>query len=468
MNKKNLSLLFTATLIFLWAPLAAQQYQNGLIDKVIALVGNEMIQLSSLEYKVQMSIMSGVISDKNIRCKLLEEMLVQKLLLTQARLDSIPIRYDVVENEVENQIQDFKMRVGGEAALEEAFHKPLFKIKQDIRENLQEEVLTMDMQGELRKNLPALTPKEVETFYNKTAKDSLPIISTQYQLRQIVLYPPKEDAILAEKELLLSLRERVMNGERFASLATVYSDDDASGIRGGELGLAAKQLYHPPFADAAMVLRPGQVSQIVETPDGFHIIQLISKEGDMFNARHILRKPRFNADVRAAGFKTLDSIRTAILKDSVTFEQAAHFYSKDLKSSANGGLVSDVNSGSTLFEKDQLNPMDYTAIQGLNPGEISSPIQSTDHGTGGSFNANRPNDGRSGNVLYKIIKLEKIIPSHPANITEDYQTILDYANNKRLNDVIEAFITEKQKTTYIVIDELFSGCNFTRPGWIKK
>ena len=466
MNKKILSLLFCA--LFLWAPLSAQQYQNGLIDKVIALVGNEMVQLSDLESQVQMAIMNGVISDKNIRCKMLEETLVQKLLLTQARLDSLPIRYDTAETELENRIQDLKMRVGGEAALEQAFHKPMFRIRQDMREDIQEQILTIDMQGELRNKLPTLTPKEVEAFYKKTAKDSLPIISTQYQLRQIVLYPPKEEAVLAEKEFLLGLRERVMNGERFASLASAYSDDDGSAARGGELGLTPKQNFHAPFSDAAIILRPGQVSPIVETPDGFHIIQLISKDGDMFNSRHILRKPRFGAEVRVAGFKTLDSLRTAILKDSITFERAAAFYSKDLKSSVSGGLVADNNTGSTYFEKDQLNPMDYMAIQNLKPGEISAPIQSTDHGTGGAFNINRPIDGRSGNVLYKIIKLEKIIPSHPANIDEDYQTILDYANNKRLNDVLEKFIAEKQKTTYIVIDDIFSGCNFTRSGWIKK
>ena len=467
MNKRNLSRFFTAALLLLWAPLSAQQYQNGLVDKVIAIVGNEMIQLSTLEYQAQLAMMNGVISDKNLRCKMLEEMLVQKLLINQARLDSIPLRYDVVERHMEDQIQNLKMRVGSETALEETFHKPLFRIKQDIRENLQEEILAMDMQEELRRKLPTLTPKEVANFYNKTAKDSLPIVSTQYQLRQIIIYPPKEKAILAEKELLLTLRERVMNGERFASLATVYSDDDASGIRGGELGLASKQYYHPPFADAAMILKPGQVSPIVETPDGFHIIQMISKEGDMFNARHILRKPRFDASMRTTGFKTLDSLRSAILADSITFARAATFYSQDPRSSANGGLVADLNLGSTYFEKDQLNPMDYTAIQGLKPGEISLPLQSTDHGTGGSFNSGRPIDGRSGNVLYKIIKLEKILPSHPANIEDDYQTILDYANNKRLNDVVEKFIAEKQKITYISIDGLFSGCNFTRPGWIK-
>lgn len=456
-----------AVTLCLFLPAHAQRYENGLIDKIVALVGSEMIQLSTIEGEVSQMMAMGVVSDRNIRCKVLENLLIQKLLLHQARLDSLPENHDHVEMELENRIQEYKTYLGGEKALEEYFRKPLFKIKQDWREALGEQVLTMSMRSELTKNLPALTPKEVEKFYILTDKDSLPIIPIQYQMRQIVLYPSKEEAILSVREELLNLRERVLNGENFGSLAVLYSQDRVSALRRGELGMSAKQIFWPAFSDAAIILKPGQVSPIVETPDGFHLIQLIEKEGDMFNARHILLKPQFGNEIRKLSFDKLDSLKNLILSDSLTFELAATHLSMDPKSSRNKGLLSDENSGSTFFEKDQLSPTDFNAIRNLVPGQISDPYESTDFGSGVGNSAGRPNDGSSGNTVYKIIRLEKIIPSHPANLKDDYPVIHNFADNQRMEKVVEQFISEKQKSTYIVIDPLFSGCAFERSGWGK-
>ena len=467
MNKILTTCTTLAVVLCVLIPAQAQRYNNGLIDKVVALVGSEMIQLSTLEGEISQMMLAGITTDKDLRCKVLENILTQKLLLNQARLDSIPQNWDNVEMEVENRIQEWKTQTGGEKALEEYFRKPIFKIKQDLREALGEQLLTMDMRRNLIKDLPTLTPKEVEKFYRQTDKDSLPIIPIQYQLRQIVLYPSKEEAVLTVREELLNLRERVMNGENFGALAAVYSQDPGSALRRGELGLSAKQIFWPAFSDAAMSLRPGQVSPIVETPDGFHLIQLIEKEGDMFNVRHILRKPQFGSNVRLKAFDKLDSLKNLILQDSLTFEQAATRYSMDPKSSRNNGLLADENSGSTYFEKDQLSPTDYNAIRNLAPGQISITYESTDFGSGVGYSTGRPNDGRSGNTVYKMIKLEKIIPSHPANLKDDYPVILNFADNQRMDDVVEKFIAEKQKTTYIVIDPLFHECSFLRSGWIK-
>ncbi|MDR2585299.1 MAG: peptidylprolyl isomerase [Prevotellaceae bacterium] len=462
----NRILLWTATLC-LSLPLNAQRYNDGLIDKVIATVGNEIVQLSTLETEVSQMILMGVVSDRNIRCRVLESILMQKLLLNQAKLDSLEVNESNVEMELENRIQEWKTQAGGEKALEDYFKKPLFKIRQEMREQLREQILTMQMRNKLQSDLPSLTPKEVERFFLQTDKDSLPIIPIQYQLRQIVLYPSKEDAVMQVKEELLTFRERVINGENFGALAALYSQDPGSTMRRGELGMAAKQIFYPAFSDAAMALRPGQVSQIIETPDGFHIIQLIEKEGDMFNARHILRKPQFGSDVRQKAFNKLDSLKNQILSDSLTFDIAATRYSMDPKSSRNSGLLSDENSGSTYFEKDQLSPTDYRAISNLKPGQISDPYESTDFGSGVSVTSGRPNDGKSGNIVYKIIKLEKILPAHPANLKDDYPVILNHAEGQRMNGVVEKFVTEKQKITYIVIDQLFRECPFERSGWVK-
>ncbi|MDD2289758.1 MAG: peptidylprolyl isomerase [Bacteroidales bacterium] len=444
-------------LIFLLISASAlgQRYENGLVDKVIALIGNEMIQLSAIEEEVQMQMMQGIITDKNLRCDILENMLVSKLMLNQARLDSLTVNEEYVELELENRLQDIKTRLGGEKATEEYFHKPIFRLKQEWRELFREQSLTRDMQYAVTEKVPNMTPKDIEAFYKITPKDSLPIIPTQYQLSQIVLYPPQEEAILLIKERLLEFRERILNGERFSTLATMYSQDPYSARRGGELGMAAKQMYWPAFGDAAIILKEGQVSQIVETPDGYHLIQMIEREGDMFNARHILLKPQVLSADRVKCLDRLDSIASAIKSDSTTFEKAALVYSEDPPSRLNGGRMSDENSGSMLFDKDQLKTSDYNVLKDMKEGDISAPFESRD------------NEGREGNVIYKVIRLDKIIPAHMANLQDDYNVIQDMANNKARLDAVEKFIREKQQTTYIRIDPLFRDCAFKREGWIK-
>ncbi|HBG54468.1 MAG TPA: peptidylprolyl isomerase, partial [Rikenellaceae bacterium] len=414
-----------------------------------------MIQLSTIEEDVQMQMMQGIITDKNLRCEILENMLISKLMLNQARLDSLTVNEEYVEMELENRLQDIKTRLGGEKATEDYFHKPIFKLKQEWRDLFREQSLTRDMQYAVTEKVPDMTPKDIEAFYNITPKDSLPIIPTQYQLSQIVLYPPKEEAILLVKERLLEFRERILNGERFSTLAAMYSQDPYSSRRGGELGMAAKQMYWPAFGDAAIILKEGQVSQIVETPDGFHIIQMIEREGDMFNARHILLKPQVLSTDRVKCMDRLDSIATALKADSTTFEKAALFYSEDPPSRLNGGHMSDENSGSMLFDKDQLKTSDYNVLKDMKEGDISASFESRD------------NEGREGNVIYKIIRLDKIIPSHVANLQDDYNVIQDMAKNKASLDAVEKFIREKQQTTYIRIDPLFRDCAFRREGWIK-
>lgn len=435
--------------------LYAQTYSGGLIDKTIALVGNEIITISQLEAEVQMMMAQGMVSDRsNIRCEILENMLTQKLFLTQARLDSLNVNLDQVESELSNRIDNAMASLGGEKAMEEYFKRPLHKLKNDWRELLSDQSLTQQMQQKVMQSAGSMTPSDIERFYKKVDKDSLPIISTQYKLSQIVLYPVKEQAAMAVKEKLLEFRNRILNGEKFSTLATLYSQDPGSASRGGELRMAPKSMYWPAFSDAAVALKPGQISQIVETPDGFHLIQMIEKSGDMFNARHILLKPVYTSEDRNKAFKTLDSLKSKILSDSLSFEMAARIHSQDPKSAVSGGLMADENSGATYFEKDQLKPADYTAIKDMKPGDISAPFESLD------------NEGR-GNTIYKILRLEKINPSHPANIKDDFSVIQNIANNKKQMDAIDAFIKEKQKGTLIIIDDMFKKCDFERAGWIK-
>ena len=194
--------------------------------------------------------------------------------------------------------------------------------------------------------------------------DALPVVPIKYQLSQICIYPDREAAAMAVKERLLSLRERILNGESFATLARLYSEDTGSAMKGGELGMASKSIFWPAFSDAAMSLKPGTISQIVETPDGFHIIEVLEKNGDMFNARHILIRPHYTEEDQEKAFKVLDSLRTAIVVDStISFDLAARFYSQDPATRTNGGQMSDPNTGSSYFEIDQLKPQDYAAVK---------------------------------------------------------------------------------------------------------
>jgi peptidyl-prolyl cis-trans isomerase SurA len=395
-------------------------------------------------------------SDKNARCELLEQMMVSKLFLMQARVDSLTVNNDMVESELRNRLDNVKTSLGGEDAVAEYFGKPLYKLRQEWRESLQDQSLTQQMQGKVSSDIPELTPRDVQAFVDSTDKEDLPLVPIKYQLSQICIYPDREAANIAVKERLLSIRERIINGEKFSTLARLYSQDPGSSRKGGELGMASKSIFWPAFSDAAMALKIGVVSQIVETPDGFHIIEILEKKGDMFNARHILIKPEYTSVDQEKGFKMLDSLRTEIANEAVTFELAARFYSEDPATRTNGGQMSDPNTGSSYFEIDQLKPQDYAAIRDLKEGQVSAPIESLD------------NEGRNGNTVYKIIKVDKIIPSHEATFHNDYDLLLQQAKNKMAMDAIDRFIDSKIKTTYITIDPLFQDCSFEREGWSEK
>jgi peptidyl-prolyl cis-trans isomerase SurA len=426
--------------------------QDGLIDKVVAVVGREMILLYDIESEVSMQRLQGITSDKNISCEVLENLLLQKLLLVQARLDSLKVSDEDVDAQIDRQVRMMTMRAGSEKAVEELFHKPMFQLKRDLREIVREQILTQNMHASLVKDAP-ITPTEVAKAYKQIPKDSLPIIPTQYVLRQIIVNPPASEAKFDVRKRLLDLRERIVNGEKFSTLAILYSEDPASALRGGELGLRYKQELASAFADAALALKPGQVSPIVETEFGFHIIQLIEKQsGDMFNCRHILLKPQYTADDRMAAFRKLDSIAAVVREGGLSFERAALRLSEDSKTNTSGGLMVNEENLSSRFEKDQLNPADFGVLRNMKEGDISIPYESQD---------------KMGNTQYKIIRLERLIPSHSANLEDDYAVIQQLAKQQRQQAAFEKWIKQKQVSTFIRIDPMFDHCKFEREGWRK-
>ena len=455
MNHK-MTLVAVLALCLAGVSASAQKYPDGIIDKTIAVVGNEMIMISQLEEDVQMMKAYGMMSDKTGRCDILEQMMESKLFLMQARVDSLNVNQDMVEGELRNRIDNVRTQLGGDDAVESYFGKPIHKLRQEWREAITDQTLTQQMQQEIAKKVPELTPYDVQEYVQQTDKEDLPMVPVKYQLSQICIYPDREAANMAVKERLLAIRERIINGEKFTTLARIYSQDPGSARKGGELGMASKSIFWPAFSDAAMALKPGIVSQIVETPDGFHIIEVLDKKGDMFNARHILLKPEYTSDDRDKAFHVLDSLKTELANGAVTFELAAKFYSQDPATRTNGGQMSDPMSGSSYFEIDQLKPQDYAAIKDLKEGDISIPVESLD------------NEGRSGNTVYKIIKVDKILPAHTAAFTTDYNLLLEQARQKNSMAAIDAFVESKIESTYIVIDPLFKDCDFERKGWASK
>jgi peptidyl-prolyl cis-trans isomerase SurA len=454
--KMNNKIIVLAALMAACLPLSAQKYK-GVVDKSVAVLGGETILLSDIESEVQQIRAGGSSSDRDLRCEVLEAMMESKLFLMQARIDSITVGMDMVESNLSQRIDYMRTSLGGDEEVEKYFGKPLYKLRQEWRKALEEQSLTEQERYQVASKIAEVTPYDVQQFIATTDSLDLPVVPMKYQLSQICVYPDREAAATAVREKLLSLRERIMNGEKFSTLARIYSEDPGSARRGGELGMASKSIFWPAFSDAAMALRPGTISQIVETPDGFHIIEVIEKKGDMFNARHILIKPQYTVEDQEKAFARLDSLKTVIESGEMTFDLAARFYSEDLPTRTNGGQMADPTTGSSYFEIDQLKPADYAAIKDLEPGQISQPVESQDNE--GYL------QGRQGNLIYKIIRVDKIIPAHTATFENDYNQLLESVEQKKQVAAVNAFLDDKIKTTYIVIDPLFAECEFSREAW---
>ncbi len=439
---------------FCIVPAGAQRYRT--IDKSVAVVGNELITVSDIENEIQMMRAQGQSSDRLTRCNLLENMMQSKLFLMQARLDSLTVNADMVEANLNDQMARVRTALGGDEQAEAYFGKSLYQLRKDWKAQLEDNSLIQQEQMEIAGKIPELTPYDVKQYLDTVDVDQLPVVPIKYKMSQICIYPDRARAKMECKERLLALRERIMNGEKFSTLARLYSEDPGSSRKGGELGMASRDIFWPAFSDAAMSLKPGIISQIVETPDGFHIIEVIEKKGDMFNARHILLKPKYTEEDQEKAFKELDSLKTVIEKKDMSFEAVAFYRSEDPATRTNGGQMADPHTGSAYFEIDQIKPEDFAAVKDLKEGEISAPIVSRD------------NEGRDGNLVYKIVRLDKVLPAHPASFENDYTELLDNVRDIKQKEAIDKFIDGKIAETYIVIDPMFGDCDFSREGWKAK
>jgi len=426
-----------------------------LVESVAAIVGNEVIYLSDLEGTVADLRRSGRKgSVDKLRCDVFNEMLVSKLFIDQARIDSIEVTDDVIEGDLNMRMNDAIRQAGSEQALEAYFKKSMIEIRRDIKKTMLEQQVVREVQSTIAQDLK-ITPAGLKRFYNSLPKDSLPVIPAKYELSIIQIDPPSNEDNKAEaRQKLLGYRSEILAGKSFNVLAMLYSEDPESGKNGGEIGYMARGELDKPYADAAFSLTKNTVSKIVESRFGFHIIQLIDKKGDMVNSRHILIRPKVKPEQEAKAFAKLDSLANLIRGDSITFEIAALKYSTHKDSRINGGkyVSADPSNRVTWFTLEELNPEMYVKLRDLKVGEISEPFRTTDE---------------TNNQVFRIVKLDRVLPAHTANIKDDYQELSNAALADERTKAYDKWVKQKLEITYIKISEEFNSCEFLKKGWIK-
>ena len=446
--KNNYKFSFCAA--FLIATCATVSAQDTIvIDKVVAIVGNKIILQSEVESQF---LQAQARNQQTDRCAIFEDLLYQKLLITQAEVDSIEVSDKEVDAELDNRLNGFIDQLGGVEKVEEYFDKPLAEIKENLRDVTKDQLVAQRMRGEITKDIK-VTPSEVNNYYKKLSKDSLPLIDMQIEMNQIVFYPQISKADKESvKNRLLQIKNDVLSGtKKFETMAILYSEDPGSATKGGELGMMSRGELVPEFSTAAFSLKPDSISDVVESEFGYHIIQMIERKGERINVRHILMKPKFNAEAKQKAKQLSDSVYKALEDKKISFSDAAKLFSQDDKTNKNGGLVVNPYSGGSKFSTDQIYPANYYYIKSLEEGQYTRPFETYDD---------------KGNVVYKIIQLKSRVQPHQATIETDYQTIQDMALNEKYKKAYDKWISEKQLETYIKIGNDYKKCNFNYNGWL--
>ena len=435
------------------------QHQNNVIDEVIWVVGDEAILKSDVEAA---RLDFGASINGNPYCVIPEQLAIQKLFLHQAQLDSIVVAASSIIPYVESRLNELVMRAGSKEKLEEYYHKTMTQIREMMFESVKEQETVKKVRAKLTENIK-VTPAEVRRYFKDLPEDSLPWIPAQVEVQIVTLQPliPQEE-IDRVKEELRDYTERINSGESsFSTLAILYSEDPGSARYGGEMDYTGRGMLDPAFANVAFSLSdPSKVSKIVESEFGFHIIQLIDKRGDKVKVRHILRKPRLDQKNIDEALMRLDSIAEDIRVGKFTFEEAAAYISDDKDTRNNHGLMTNVKADETTGEYVRTSrfllqdlPQEVAkVVSGMNTGEISKPFTMINS---------------KGKEVCAIVKLKSQIKAHKASMAEDFQVLKNVVLNKRQEEKINEWIKEKQKTTYVRINEDWRDCDFEYPGWVK-
>ena len=458
--KKFVNFRFIVTLVLAVFANVVTYAQDNVIDEVVWVVGDEAILKSDVEEARMDALYNGRRFEGDPYCVIPEEIAVQKLFLHQAKLDSIEVSEAEIIQRVDMMTNMYIQQIGSKEKMEEYFNKTATQIRETLRENARDGLTVQKMQQKLVGEIK-VTPAEVRRYFKDLPQDSIPYIPTQVEVQIITLQPKIPVAEIEDvKKRLRDYTDRVTKGEiDFSTLARLYSEDKASAIKGGECGFMGRGMMDPSYANVAFSLQdPKKVSKIVESEFGYHIIQLIEKRGDRVNTRHILLRPKVSEKELTEACARLDSIADDIRANKFSFDEAAAVISHDKDTRNNHGIMVNINENSGVttskFQMQDL-PQDVAkVVDKMNVGEISK-----------AFTMINEKDGKE---VCAIVKLKAKINGHKATIAEDYQDLKEIVMDKRREEMLHKWILDKQKHTYVRINENWQKCDFKYPGWIKK
>lgn len=427
------------------------QNKGTIADEVVAVVGKNIVKLSDIESNyAQIRIQRGYENPFENRCQILESLLLSKLLLHKGEVDSVEVTEQMISQELEWRLKALVHNYGSKENLLKQTGKTYEEVKEYYTKLITENSKTQMVEDGITSNVK-ITPYEVQEFYKSIPADSIPMMDEEYELSEIVLEPTINDAEKERLKLQLNtLRERILKGENFAMLATMYSEDPGSAVKGGELGFFGRGDMVSEFEAAAFVLKPGEVSPVIETKFGFHIIQLIERRGNTINARHILLCPKVSTEDLIASQKKMDSIVSLINGGEISFEDAARRYSASATKSL-GGVVSNSYLGNRFTKEILAQSYPELNVESMKVGDIS-PIKMVKN--------------ESNQNIFRVMKLNKKVEAHKANLTDDYDKIYNIALQKAKNDKILDWANKMIKNTYIKLNDDYKNCEF-KLNWLK-
>lgn len=419
---------------------------NKSIDKVAAVVGSSIILQSEIEMQYSQYLAQGNPPDPDVKCSILQGLLSQKILGQQAIIDSVTVTEDQVDGEIERRLRAMTGRAGGPERLEEFLGRSLIQYKDEIRPDIQEMLVAQKMQAKITENV-AVTPLDVKRYFEAIPKDSLPFFNTEVEIAEIVTFPKlnkEEKESFHDKAEVLRLR--IKNGEDFSTLAKLYSQDPGSAREGGDLGFMDRTSLVKEFAATAFKLKSGELSQVIETEFGFHVLQVIERRGEQVNVRHILIKTEPTPASLDRAKAHIDSIYQSVIENKIDFAAAASLYSDNNESKYNGGLMlnaDNVQSRTTLIPTDRLDPQVFLTIDTMKVGSFSKPALFTQA------------DGKTG---YRFLNLKSKTGPHQANLDQDYPKIKEVTFEDKNNRTISEWFEKRRKITFIKIDAEYQTC----------
>lgn len=425
------------------------QSEPKVVNKIVAQVGDQIILLSDVEERKLQFIVNNPKATAPSDCEVLEQLMMEELLYNQALIDSLVVSEEAVESELEMR---FRVAIeekfnGDKAKMEEVYGKTISQLKEELRGQIKKKMLAQEMEQKLVSTL-SVTPKEVAAFFNKIPKDSIPLINMKLSFQQIVNYPSISNDDKEKARIKLQEVQKELTVENFELMAKIHSDDISSAVNGGIIE-ASRGMMVPQFESTALSLKPGEISEIIETQFGFHILLLLERRGDDYICRHILKKPAYSKQAFKKSADKVDSAYNMLKMNQITWEQAVIKYSNDEMTRENKGIITNPYTGEQTWEMDQLNEIDqqiYLITDRMEKGDISKPSMYND--------IYERKDG------IRIVRLLARIPAHKANLNDDYALIKMAAENDKKTRTINDWVNSKVTSSYIRIDDLYRSCTF--------